>query len=1125
MYPEMTSRPNDDFSDVRQALLELRLRKTQQAAMTHSKITPVPRDHPLPLSFGQERLWFLDQWSEGLPTYNLPFGLRLRGELDLAALGRAADHVVARHEPLRTRYGVERGTPYQVILPPAPVPLPLTDLRPLPVPERERRLAELAHEHTSTLFDLASGPVLRAAVVRMADDDHRLLFCVHHVAADGWSVGIILDELVRCYQSELRGTPADLAPLPVQYADFAHWQRNHLTGDRYDRLIAYWTEQLAELPVLALPTDRPRPAALSGAGALLDRPMPARLRRAVDELSRHRRISPLAVLATAFSILLTRYCDQDDLAVGSVLAGRGAAEVEPLVGFFSNTVVLRLDYSGNPTVAELLHRIAETVVDAQSNQDLPFNRLVDALKPERDSSRNPLFQVSFTLQAASAGTGRLATMGAEPIPLGTGTSRFDLAAQVTEEADGYRFWVEYATDLFDHDRIVRLGDHYERALQVVLTQPEIRIGELDLLTVAEREALLERPNRTATPPRATDQLLLPELVDRHTREPDQPALRFAGETMTYRQLAEQSCRLAHLLHEHGVGSGEVVGVLLDRGMDLPLAMLAILRAGGAWMCVDPMHPAAHRDWQLADAGCRVVVTSAALAGNVPPGITALVLDEEATGQRLAELPVTAPQLPRNLDGAAYVIYTSGSTGRPKGVLVSHRAAVDFLVTVAEKFRITPADRVLQFASPTFDVSVFDVFAALGQGATLVLAPTDVLADPPALTRLMRSEGVTVADLPPIMLSMLRSTELPDLRLLYVGIEPFTGELVDEWSTPGREFHHGYGPTEATVSCVWYECPPGPSAGSPPIGLPMPNHRAYLLDRFGQPVPVGVPGELYIAGVGLADGYLGRPELTADRFVPDPFGPPGSRMYRTGDLAYWRGDGQIQFVGRADNQVKIRGMRVEPGEVERALRDHPETGQVAVLAGRNLAGDHELHGFVTPARQGHELTGAQLRSFLRQQLPSHMVPASVTVLAHFPTTTNGKLDHRALLATKSELAAATPPAAATPATVTERDLAQIWRTLLTGGPVGLDDDFFASGGNSLQAIQLLTRIRERFGVEVSLRSLFAGPSVGALAAVVDEQLLAQTNEAELRSLQNEIAQLSEEELDRLLASELVEEDEP
>jgi amino acid adenylation domain-containing protein len=1103
-----------DPADVRKALLELRLRKAKQSART---ITAVPRPSKPPLSFAQQQLWFLHQWSGDLPIYNLPFGLRLRGPLDVPALRRALTAVVTRHESLRTRYGVEHGTPYQIIEEPRVVPLPLTDLSSQPVDEADARFAELADQHVSAVFDLATGPVMRAILVKMPADEHRLVLSLHHIAADGWSMGVLSGELAELYETET-GAPGPAVALPaVQYADFAHWQRDHLTGGRLDRLIGYWRSKLTDPPTLDLPADRPRPPQPTGEGELLDHALPTDIHAAMKQLCERERVSPLAVLVSAFSLVISRYSHQDDLLIGSVLAGRTMPETEPLIGFFANTVVLRADLAGNPTAGELVRRMHETVVDAQNYQDLPFGHVVDELRPERDASRNPLFQVSFTLQnSATTGSAQLARLGAESIPLSTRTSRFDLAAQVTDEGDRYRMWVEYATTLFDSGRIRRMFGHYERALRAILHQPTARIGTIDLLTDQERTRLIDVPNRTGLA-RDTDGLLLHELAERHTAPPDHVALRFSSTEVTYRELDERANKLAHVLRAHGAAADKVVGILLDRGIDLPLAQLAALKAGAAWMCVDPAHPKARRDYQFADADCVAVVTTAELAAEAPGG--AILLDTEPVQRALADAPAGPPAVTVHPDHCAYVIYTSGSTGRPKGVVVTHRAAVDFITTVAVKFQVTPADRVLQFANPTFDVNVFDVFVGLARGATLVLGPRDELHDPPALTKLMRTTGVTIADLPPAMLALLDPGELPDLRLLYVGLEPYPGELVNKWNVAGREFHNGYGPTEATVSCVWHECPHEPLNDSPPIGLPMPNHRAYVLDRHGQPVPVGVLGELHIAGVGLARGYLNRPDLTAGQFVPDPFGPPGQRMYRTGDVVRWRPDGLIQFAGRVDTQVKIRGFRVEPGEVEHTLRAHPDVTQAAVLVRTTQAGQNELVAFAVPSAADSSLTGGALRDHLAGYLPSHMVPASVTVLAELPVTSSGKLDHRSLLdAARTTTATGSGPVAAVLTSPTEHALAELWRMVLETDAVNAGDDFFAIGGNSLQAIQLLTRIRERFGVEVTLRSLFAGPTIQALGSLVDAQMSEVDDQAERLRLQEEIAGLTEEELDLLLADE-------
>ncbi|HXM55422.1 MAG TPA: amino acid adenylation domain-containing protein [Candidatus Dormibacteraeota bacterium] len=1074
-------------TEARRALLQLRARRGREEQASRERIVSAPRDRRLPLSFQQEYLWFLDQLAPGLPMYNVPFGLRLRGALDTGSLHRALTAIVVRHESLRTRFGSDYGVPYLVIDPaPDVVPMPVTDLADLPAGEREARVTELATAEAQRPFDLAAGPLLRAALLRIGAGDHLLVLVVHHIAMDGWSLGLLTSELGALYEAFVAGRPDPLPPMPLQYADFATWQRTWLTGTVLEKQLAYWTGQLDRLSTLDFPTDRPRPPVRRWSGAYARIDLPDGLHARVKALAQAERATMLATLLAAFLVVLARYTGQEDLAVGSVFGSRTRAEVAPMIGLFVNTLVLRTSAAGDPTFRELVGRANQTVLGALMHQDLPFGKLVDAIQPERDPTRNPLFQVSFTLLAgAQVGAWQLAGLEVEDHLLQLGTSRFDIAAQVTElPGDRLRMEVEYSTELFGRDLPERLTGHFLHVLEQGLRDPDARVGELELLAPAERRRVLEEWNPAPAPHR-TEGRLLHELVEEHARRrPDHPAVRFQGTQLTYGELDDRAGRLAGLLRAWwAVEPGAIVGVLLDRGPDLPVSQLGILKAGGAWLPLDPTSPENRLAFQLEDAGVRLVVTTRALARLLPPDAPRLCLDDEETVRALAAQPAGPPGGPTaSPEDLAYVIYTSGSTGRPKGVLVSHRAVVNFTESCRRLFRITDADRVLQFANPAFDVSVFDVYAALGSGATLVGAPRSDLLDPAALTGLLQGEGVTVADIPPAVLALLDPAALPSLRILFVGLEPFPGELVNRWNRDGREFHNGYGPTESTVACIDHRCPEGTLRESPAIGRAMANHRAYVLDRHLHPVPVQVPGELYVSGTGLARGYLGRPGLTAERFLPDPFAPgPGGRMYRTGDLVRWRPDGNLEFLGRADGQVKIRGLRIEPGEIEHALATHPSVGRAAVVVWTPDGGQPQLVAYVQPAGADAARDGELLREHLAGELPPHMVPGIVVFLDELPLNSSGKLD-------RSRLPAPLAPdddAPDTPLTPVQEALAGIWRDVLrVRERVGIHDSFFAVGGNSLNLVQLMSRVRETFDVELDLRDLFLGATIERIAATIE-----------------------------------------
>lgn len=1077
------------LADTRKALLALRERQRSTAKATNDTITPVPRDRALPLSFTQQRLWFLDSWTQGQPVYNAPTVLRLQARLDVAAFQRALGGLARRHEVLRTRYPEQNGLAYQHIDPQWQAALPVTDVSTAADPEEAARahvLEEIRHD-----FDLTAEHPLRALLVRLGEDEYILALAMHHIATDGWSTDILTRELIELYRAETEGRAPALPELPVQYADYAVWQRGHLTGEVLDRQLGYWREHLKDLPTLDLPADRPRPALPTRAGAVLEEMLPTDLQQGLHRLALAERATLLTVTLAAFTALMSRYTGQDDIVLGSIFSGRTRPEIENLIGFFSNTLVLRTSTHGDPAFRELLRRTGETVMGAHFNQDLPFGTLVDELAPERDPSRNPLFQTCFTLQHAAPASGRVGDIEARTYPLDPGTSRFDLAVQLTEvPGEGLRLWAEYSTELFDQDRIQRLFAHFTRILRAVVDDPALRVSELPLLGEAERTRLLHTWNDTARDFATADRCLHQLFEDVVDRTPDTVAVRHQGTELTYRELDERADRLAAHLRAQGVTPDTVVGVLAERGPALPTAFLAVLKAGGAYLPLDPDHPAGRWEMLLGEATARIVVTTTDLAGALPDTVTAVCADDPRFLAGPAErLPAAAGP-----DNLAYVIFTSGSTGRPKGVMVEHRSIVNFAQAITELFAMGGGDRVLQFANPSYDVSLFDFFSALTSGATLVQAPRRTLLDPQALAALLAEERITVADLPPAVLATLEPSRLPDLRTLFVGLEAFPGELVNRWNTPGRQFHNGYGPTEATVACIDYACPQVAHDSMPPIGTPLANYRAHVVDRHGNLVPVGVPGELLVGGTGVARGYLNSPELTEQKFVPDPFGAEGGRLYRTGDLVVRRADGNLVFLGRADDQIKIRGLRIEPGEIEQAVTGHDDVHEAVVVA-RGEGAEARLIAYVT-AQAGSDLDTEDLRRRLAAQLPAHLVPAVFVTLPELPRAASGKLDRRQL----PDPADTTPATSfEAPSTPTQLAIAEIWREILGIDGFGIHDSFFGIGGNSLKITQFGARIRDRFGVELELRDLFVNSTLAQLATLVEERELAMADEAELLAL--------------------------
>nr|AJV88375.1 MfnC [Streptomyces drozdowiczii] len=1050
-------------------------------------LRPLDRPTETPLSYAQRRLWFLRHLEGPSATYNISWAVRLTGALDVPALQTALRDVVARHEALRTVFPERDGVPRQHILDPADVRLavPVTDTAESDLTETLRRGA--AHE-----FALVGDVPLRAELLRLRADVHVLHLVVHHIAADGWSLTPLARDLATAYRARTEGTEPAWRPLPVQYADYSLWQRELLeegvepggTGVMA-RELAFWRRALADIPEqLDLPTDRPRPAVSTHRGGLVDFELPGPLHAALEDLARARGASLFMVVQAGLAALLTRLGAGTDLPIGTPVAGRTDPALDDAVGFFVNTLVLRTDTTGDPTFTELLDRVVQTDLTALSRQELPFERLVEALKPERSLSSQPLFQVLLTLHnmpEADFIVPGLAASG-EHVPLDV--AKFDLSFGLTERRDadgapaGVSGLVEYSADLFDCSTVRLIAERLVRLLHAVTLRPDRRIGEVEILDAAEREELLHPRNDGTHPlPRAC----LGDLFERQVRRtPDAPAAHHEGTELSYTELNERANRLAHTLIDRGVGPEDLVALALPRSADLVVAVLGVLKSGAGYLPVDPDYPADRIAAMLADARPACVLADRSVAGTLPdvtPG-TLMVLDADDTASVLAAAraddPVdadrTVPQRPEN---CAYVIFTSGSTGRPKGVLVPHTGVPNLALTLDEQVGVGPGSRFLQFASLSFDAAVPELFMPLLAGACVVLAPADRLLPGQPLADLAARTGVTHAILPPSALAVLPEDAFDEGTTVFTVGEACPPELVRRWA--GRvQLINAYGPTEATVCGAASEPLSATADGTPPIGRPLANVRAYVLDASLRPVPPGTTGELYLAGAGVARGYLGRPGLTAGRFVPDPYGAPGTRMYRTGDLARRRADGQLTFVGRADDQVKIRGFRIEPDEVSAALSRLPEVARAVVVVREDRPGDRRLVAYAE-LRTGSSPAPSALRGALAGTLPGYMVP-SVVVLDQLPLSTSGKIDRGALPAPDhSADLSATPPT-----TPVEKLLCDLFVEVLGLPAIGVHDGFFDLGGDSILSIQLVGRAR-RAGLDISPRDVFQKPTVAELAA--------------------------------------------
>ncbi|MDY7077386.1 MAG: amino acid adenylation domain-containing protein [Chloroflexota bacterium] len=1067
-------------------------------------IEAVPRDGELPLSFAQQRMWFLGQLEPGSPLYNVPDAVRINGPLDVAALERSLNEIVRRHEVLRTTFATVDGRAVQVIVPELSLVLPVVDLSGLPEAEREAEGLRLAQEEAQHPFDLAKGPLLRATLLRLGEKDHMALLTMHHIVSDAWSSGVLIREIAALYQAFSAGEPSPLPELPVQYADFAHWQRNWLQDEVLEAQLSYWKQQLSgSAPLLELPTDRPRPAVQTFRGGHQAFVFPRELSAPLRALSQQEGATMFMTLLAAFQTLLYRYTGQEDVSVGTPIANRNRAETEGLIGFFVNTLVLRTDLSGDPSFRELLNRVREVALGAYTHQDLPFEKLVDTLQPERDLSHTPLFQVMFIIQNVPRQGVELADLTLSRVEADTGVSTFDLTLVMEDAPDGLGAGFEYNADLFNSETIERMAAHFQILLEGIIADSDRPISTLPLLTGVERQRLLVEWNNTeAEYPR---ELCLHHLFETQAkRTPGAVAVTFKDKHLTYDELNRRANQLAHHLRKLGVGPETLVGLCVDRSLEMVVGLLGVLKAGGAYLPLDPAYPQERLAFIMEDSRVSVLLTQSHLADRLHAtrNTQHVYLDTDwkliaqESGENLA-----IGVMPEN---AAYVIYTSGSTGRPKGVPVPHRSVVNHNVAMAEQFRLQPGDRVLQFATINFDAAVEEIFPTWWSGATVVLRADDMLTTGEDLLRLVEKEKLTVLDLPTAYwhewvyeMSLLGEPLPESLRLVIVGGEKASAERLAAWQKIAGAnvvWMNTYGPTEGTIVATSYEPPAGEvwdvETGIP-IGRPIANARVYLLDRNLQPVPVGVPGELCIGGTGVAQGYLNRPTLTAETFIPDPFSSePGARLYKTGDLARYLPDGNVEFLGRVDHQVKVRGFRVEPGEIEAVLAQHPALRESVVAAREDQAGNTRLVAYIVPDRDPAP-TVSDLRDFLAEKLPEYMVPSAFVTLDGLPLMPSGKVNRRALPApdqARPELDAAY----VAPHTRKEEILAAVWSQVLGVEQVGVHDNFFELGGDSILSIQVIARANQA-GLRLTPRQLFEAPTIARLAAVAGNGRIVQAEQ--------------------------------
>jgi amino acid adenylation domain-containing protein len=1062
-----------------------------------------------PLSFAQERLWVLDRMDPGSPAYNIPTAVRLLGRLEVDALAWSLTEIVRRHAVLRSLFAQADGVPVQIVSAPAPVPLPRVDLEVLPAGMRETEARRLARELGRQPFDLERGPMLRAALLRFGEEDHAALFTLHHIASDGWSMGVLIREVSVLYAAFREGRPSPLPELPIQYLDYARWQRGLLTGKVLEEQLAYWREAIAGVAPLQLPTDRPRPPFQTFRGATRSFAVPASTTEALKALGQRQGGTPFMVLLAAFSALLHRLCGHQDIPIGTPTANRDRAEFEKLIGFFINTLVLRADLTGTPSFEQLLGRVRRVALAGFAHQVLPFEKVVFELQPERDLSSSPLFQVMFTLQNTPAEALVLPGLELRPFGTGIGTAKFDLTLNMVERPDGLAGSLEHNTDLFDRSTIDRMLGHFRSLLEQVVADPARSVVDLALLSPAEHHQLVVEWSDSLAP--CPEGVRVHELIQQQVmRKPEGVAVSFQGRQLTYRELDLQAERLAARLAAAGVGPDARVAVCLDRTLEMVVALLAVWKAGAAYIPMDPSYPEERLAYVLADAGIALLLADQATPVGLAERAAAVVrVDRDAEEEGTPAPPAWGDAAQR-----AYVIYTSGSTGRPKGVEVTHGALVNFLRSMSERPGLGPDDVLLAVTSLSFDIAGLELFLPLLVGARVEIASRDAAADGSRLLRLLAESGATVMQATPVTWRLLVEAGWSggDGLAVLCGGEGLPERLAAELCERSDAVWNLYGPTETTV---WSAARRIRSGEKVAVGPPIANTGLHLLDSGLGPVPVGVPGELWIGGQGLARGYWNRPELTADRFVPDPLsGLSGARIYRTGDLARFRPDGAVDFLGRADHQVKVRGFRIELGEIEAALESHASVERAVVVA-RGEEGARRLVAYLVP-RDGDAsaLSITNLRESLVRSLPDYMVPAAWVLLDALPLTPNGKVDRRALPA-PDEGRPDLGTVYIAPRTALEEVLAAIWSELLRVERVGVLDSFFALGGQSLLAIQVVSRIGEALQIEVPLRRLFEAPTVGGLAEALLRDSSSPEEMERAARLVLDLLSLPEDEVDALL----------
>ncbi len=1040
------------------------------------------------LSFSQQRLWFLDQMEPGNPNYNIRGFFWIEGALNVPALERAMIEIIQRHESLRTSFLDENGSPWPVVGRGDGWSMEVIDLTEFPLAVAKEKAIQLVMKEARRPFNLAKSPLFRAVLICIDEKCHGLFSSLHHIISDGLSAGVMAEEFCTLYQAFSLDKPSPLPALDVQYSDFARWQRGRWDRGEIREQLEYWKKQLGgKLPVLDLPADHVRPPILSFRGGHCKMIISSALTSDLRELCRREKITLFMMLLSAFKVFLYRHTGLEDVIVGTPVSGRVRLEYEALIGFFVNTLVMRTDLSGNPSFREVLARVREVILHAFANQEVPFDQLVEVLRPERSVSYPPLFQILFTLQPIPVRSREIGDVTFSPVEdLDSDTSRFDLAVDVVEKGEGLEVYFEYNSDLFEKATVLRFQEHFQKLLQSIVADPGRRVAALQLLSDKERRQVLVEWNRTQCDyPR--DICIHHLFEDQVRKTPDRIALQFGDVQWTYLDLDKRANQLASHLRKLGVDSKALVGICLERSPLMVLAVLATMKAGGAYVPLDPVFPRERIAFMLDDARVSVLLTQEHLREAISlHGVQVICL--EAAGEIEIDPSSEPPSTNIDSENLAYVIYTSGSTGKPKGVEITHRAVVNFLLSMMREPGLTHDDRLLSVTTLSFDIAGLELYLPLITGARIILASRAVAADAHRLAELIELSGATVMQATPATWRMLLEAGWQGntgLKILCGG-EALPRDLADQLLARSASLWNMYGPTETTIWSTLWRAKSGD--GPVPIGRPIANTQVYVLDPHLEPVPIGVTGELFIGGDGVARGYFHRPELTQERFIPNPFSSDASaRLYKTGDLARYRPDGTIECLGRIDHQVKIRGFRIELGEIEGCLGEHPDVRQAAVVAREDQKGSRRLVAYVV-MRNGAAVGAGALRDFAKERLPDYMVPSSYVTMDALPLTPNGKVDRNALpdpTGKQSEEHAAF----VAPRSELERTIAEVWREVLNVDRVGLEDNFFDLGGHSLLIVKVHSKLRALLNCELSLVDMFQRPTVAALSGFLNRQMQA------------------------------------